>query len=117
MPHAADLIVLRITNTDDYLVRFGASQLWGADSMKELQRNLSDIIESGRVRLVLDLSDIAVITTEILGTFVAIHDKATEQGGYIHLAQPQANVQRALAITKLDRIFEILPTVPPVVQE
>ena len=107
MPNAADLMVQRIENTEADLIRFGSNVFDGLPVVRKIQEQLSAMIESGNTILILDLSDIVSVSSEMLGVMVEVNKAATEKGGGVHLLNPTPNVLKALEISKLNKILAI----------
>jgi len=72
---------------------------------QEVARRIDEEIQRGRVRIVVDLSDVTFLTSTCLGSFMAAHKRCLEKGGYLRLVRPQPLVRQVLETTKLDRLF------------
>ena len=107
MPDAADLMVTRIEGTTGDLIRFGSNKLADSEIVTKICDQLTQMVEDGNVSLILDISDVAQIGSEMLGILVTIHNKAELKGGGVHLLRPTPNVQTMLQISKLDKIFPV----------
>jgi anti-sigma B factor antagonist len=68
-------------------------------------------LDEGRLHLVLDLSGLAICDSTGLSLFVDLHRKTTRRGGWVRLAGPGRLLVSTLAITSLDRLLPIYPTV------
>jgi len=82
------------------------------DSMNanELGETLSEEIERGGRRIVLDLSKVSYMSSAGLRELVAAYRKLQDAFGDLRLAQPSARVQDVLEMSGLDTIFQIFPT-------
>lgn len=77
----------------------------------QLQEHVAALTESGRHRLVFDLSETSFCDSTGLSVFVRAKNACDDLGGEIRLAAPQRGVQRILEVSGLD---EVLPTHPSV---
>ncbi len=82
------------------------------DSMNanELGETLSEEIERGGRQIVLDLSQVAYMSSAGLRELVAAYRKLQDASGDLRLAQPSSRVQDVLEMSGLDTIFQIFPT-------
>jgi anti-sigma B factor antagonist len=82
------------------------------DSMNagELGDALSDEIGRGSRQIVLDLSNVAYMSSAGLRELVAAYRKLQDVAGDLRLAQPSSRVQDVLEMSGLDTIFQIFPT-------
>ncbi len=82
------------------------------DSMNanELGTALSNVIDEGAVRLVLDLSSVEYMSSAGLREMVNSLKKAKKATGDLRLAQPSDRVREVLEMAGLDTIFRIYPT-------
>lgn len=61
--------------------------------------------------LIVDLSAAAFIDSAAIGSFVALAKKARDAGGDVRLAAVPEPINRTLALIKLDRFFELSPSI------
>lgn len=82
------------------------------DSMNadELGDTLGDEIERGSRQIVLDLANVAYMSSAGLRELVAAYRKLQDAGGDLRLAQPSSRVRDVLEMSGLDTIFQIFPT-------
>lgn len=73
--------------------------------------DLFQAVSGGGVRLVLDLSRVALLTSAGIGELVRLVAHANTQEARVVLAAPAAFVANILEVTHLDRFFVIHPTV------
>jgi anti-anti-sigma factor len=78
---------------------------------RALLGTLTDEIEHGHRRIVLDMSGVTFCDSTGLGVLVQIRQRAVEGGGWLRVAAPTDAVRRALEITNLDRLIPAYPTV------
>jgi anti-sigma B factor antagonist len=82
------------------------------DSMNanELGAALSDTIDGGHIRLVLDLRSVEYMSSAGLREIVTALKKVKRETGDMRLAQPSPRVREVLEMAGLDTIFRIFPT-------
>ncbi len=93
--------------------------LAGSADMAEahaLSDTLDRMIDEGRTRLVIDLSDLTFINSMGLGAFIKAHNLCRQQGGSLFLANPQPAVRRVLRTTRLDEFFPLYKAVAQAMQ-
>ena len=78
---------------------------------RSLLGTLTEQIEQGRPRIVLDLSQVSFCDSTGLGVMVQVRQRVVEVNGWLRLAGPTEPVRRALEITNLDRLIPAYPTV------
>jgi anti-sigma B factor antagonist len=76
-----------------------------------LRDRIADALDSGRPRLVVDLSGVDFLDSTGLGVLVAGLNRSQELGGTLSLVCPRPRILTVLRITGLDELFVIHPTV------
>ena len=79
-------------------------------TMPQLKERLNDALESGRTRLLVDLSDTSFIDSSGLGALIGAHGRARERGGRLALCCGGDAITRTLALTGLDQVLPMLPS-------
>ncbi|MEE8169143.1 MAG: STAS domain-containing protein [Phycisphaerae bacterium] len=87
-----------------------AGELAGEDS-KALSDAVNELLDGGASRIVLDMSGVAYVNSGGLGALVQITAKVNARQGRLLLAGPSPFVQGVLESTRLDRFFDIYPSV------
>lgn len=80
------------------------------DSMtaKDLGAGLTDAIDSGHLKIVLDLSQVGFMSSAGLRELVLAYKKVSRmEGGDLRIAQPSLRVREVLEMAGLDTIFLI----------
>jgi anti-anti-sigma factor len=72
---------------------------------------LTEEIEHGHPRIVLDMSRVPFCDSTGLGVLVQTRQRVVELDGWLRIAAPTEAVRRALEITNLDRLIPTYPTV------
>ena len=81
------------------------------EATEQLRTKIKDVLRQGKSRLVLDLADIGYIDSAGLGTLVAGHTSAYNQGAIMKLANLTKKFRDQLGITKLVTVFDVYNTV------
>jgi anti-sigma B factor antagonist len=94
-------------DTGDAVVLTLEGRLVLEDVEAELRGAIDGLIEQGRVRLVLNLRDVAYIDSAGLGFLVSKYVSAHRRGGHMALVGVTPRVAHVLAITRLSQVFEV----------
>jgi anti-anti-sigma factor len=86
-----------------------AEVLFTPDDIGELAGQLRRLVEAGHTRLVLDLSGIRSMSSDVLGTLAGLHRQLEEVGGRLGVARPNPAIRDMLRICRLDRYLEVDP--------
>jgi len=78
----------------------------GTGMLRDTVRNF---LEHGHNRILLNLEGVDFIDSAGLGELVRTHASVRSRGGHLKLVNPSASVHHLLRITKLDRVFDIMP--------
>jgi anti-sigma B factor antagonist len=101
---------LTVTRNDDHILVQTNGPL--DDSSRQLFRDeLHPLIASGGTNLILDLTGSPRTNSQGIGSLVALVADANTQGSRVILCHLQSFVAVVVAVTKLDKFFEIVPTV------
>lgn len=79
-------------------------------------KRIGEAIEQGARRLVVDISDLAYLSSAGLGAFITLCVEASDRGGRLVLAGENPHVQRLVQLTRLDAVMEVAPTVEEAVR-
>jgi len=99
---------MQITSTqrDEILLLALAGRL-DAFGAPELRQRLDEAIAEGQVRLVVDLSEVALVDSNGLGALVGGMKQARQSGGDLKLAGLQPTARIIFELTRLDRAFDL----------
>ncbi|RKY62280.1 MAG: anti-anti-sigma factor [Candidatus Latescibacterota bacterium] len=75
---------------------------------EDFKKALSDMIEGGNHKLVVDLSGQKFVDSSFLGALVAGLKRATAKGGDVKLVGLQPPVRSMFDLTRLSKVFDIL---------
>jgi len=81
-----------------------------------ISNTFDDLFEKGNYNLILDLADVAFLSSTGLGQIMRAFRVAREKGGFVRLAQVQPLVAEVFRVTKLDKLLGIYPTVQEALQ-
>jgi anti-sigma B factor antagonist len=84
----------------------------GAD---DLRQTIDDLIGSGHLRLVFDMTEISFISSVGLGQMMRAYRAAVDKG-YVRIVNPQPLVEEVFRFTKLHTLIAIFPTVEAAVE-
>src|SRR5437763_712620 len=78
------------------------------NTSERLRTELLRLIEDGCRRLVIDMSELALIDSTGLGVLVGVMKRVLQHGGEMHLRAPRPAARKVYDITGLDRVFTII---------
>jgi anti-sigma B factor antagonist len=103
-----DLSITRADHGDQTVVHLGGEiDVYTAPLVRE---KLDEQIQGGRTRLVVDLTDVTFLDSTGLGVLVGRLKLTRTRGGSMRLVGTDDRVLKVFAITGLDKVFEIHPT-------
>ncbi len=82
-----------------------------------MMEEISKFIASGKKNVVLELSGVRYVNSSGLNVLVNILTKARTAGGDVSVCNISPKVNQLLVVTKLDTIFNILPSVEAAVEK
>lgn len=72
-----------------------------------LRDRITDALEPGVIRLVVDLSRTTFLDSSALGVLVGALKRMRERDGTLHIVVPPPEIRRVFEITNLDRVFDL----------
>lgn len=93
------------------------SSLISEEVISELNHAVSDFIEQGNKKLIIDLSKVNLINSIGLGSLISAYTTFTKNGGEIILTGLGKSVKNIFIITKLTEIFEICDKVNDAIEK
>jgi anti-sigma B factor antagonist len=100
---------------DICLLGFSGKLLMGKES-REVEGKVSELLGSGMKKIIFDLSKLDNIDSTGVGILVMCGGKAKKAGGEVRIAGPEGLVKDTLAMTHVDRLVRIFPTVDEATQ-
>jgi len=76
----------------------------------ELKQVLAESIESGRIRIIVDLTDTTFLDSTALGVLIGAVKRLRSRDGALAIVNVDDNIAKTFEITGLDQIFTIVPT-------
>jgi anti-sigma B factor antagonist len=83
-------------------------------SAPQLRDRLTELIDSGKRAVIVDLSGVSFLDSTGIGTLVAGLNQAASAGGQLGLVCDQDRILKLFRITGLDGVFRIYPTIAEV---
>ncbi len=74
----------------------------------ELKQKLTDAIEGGRTRIIVDLSETTFLDSTALGVLIGAVKRLRSRDGALVIVNTDQNIAKTFEITGLDQIFTIL---------
>jgi anti-sigma B factor antagonist len=74
----------------------------------ELKQKLTDAIEGGKTRIVVDLTDTTFLDSTALGVLIGAVKRLRSRDGALVIVNVDPNIAKTFEITGLDQIFTIL---------
>ncbi len=105
-------MALKMTNREVdgvYMVALDGRIVLGEES-NALREKVKSLVAEGKKKVVLNMNNITFIDSAGLGTLVAAHHSAKNQGASLRLCHLGAKFQEVLQITKLLTIFDVYNT-------
>lgn len=72
---------------------------------------LEDVIEDGKIRIILDCSDLEFISSMGLGMLMRVHSRMAKLGGNVCLCRVHSAVADVLRLVMLDKVLRVYPSV------
>src|ERR1700752_2567968 len=102
---------LRVDQVGDVAgVRFANCPTLDESSSHAVGQELNDLVErDGHVKILLDMSDVAFLTSTSLGKLVILHKKVKVAGGVLKICSLQGPIESIFQITHLNHLFSLYP--------
>ena len=82
-----------------------------SETAEQFVEELSQFVELGCTKLIVDCTRLTYISSYGLGVLVRLHKKLAAKGGNVKLAAVAGPVPTVLSMSRLNRVFQIFPTV------
>jgi anti-anti-sigma factor len=80
------------------------------DTVRPFAAEVAQAIRAGHVELIVDMSEISSLSGGAMGALLLGQSDAERHGGSLKLAAVPAAIQKLLAASGLEEVFEIYPT-------
>jgi anti-sigma B factor antagonist len=110
---AQEPALLKVTRQGDTVqVEFMTRKILDEGNIAEIGERLSEIVEKEEhPRLIISFSAVDHLSSAALGTLIIINNKVKQRKGQLRLSNINPQIYEVFAITKLDKLFRIYPTV------
>lgn len=110
MPEASPHVTIT-QHKDITIVDFLENKILDESNIHEIGQQLKSLIEGrDRPKLLVDFSNVDHLSSRALGELIDLNKRILAQSGQLRLANIKAHLIVVFQITKLDRVFKILPT-------
>jgi anti-sigma B factor antagonist len=72
-----------------------------------LRRTIRDLVESGRIKIILNFREVDFIDSAGVGELAGAYMPVKSIGGELKLLNPTKKIHGVLQITQLDKVFEV----------
>jgi anti-sigma B factor antagonist len=76
----------------------------------ELKQALTEAVEAGDYRVVIDLTDVSFLDSTALGVLIGAVKRLRSRGGALAIVNTETSIAKTFEITGLDQIFTIVPS-------
>lgn len=104
--------LLAVTQQKDVkIVEFTNNKILDEANIAEIQQILVSLIdEKAQPRLLLDFATVDHLSSAALGMLININNRIKQKNGQLRLANIKPQIFEVFVITKLNKLFKILPT-------
>jgi len=82
-----------------------------ADTAEQFVDELSQFIDLGMRKLIVDCTRLTYLSSYGIGILVRLHKRLAQKGGNVKLAAVPGVVARVIQLVRLDQVLQIFPTV------
>ena len=109
---AESLARLNVTaHKDVSVVEFTENKILDELSIAEIGQALTGLAQAKeRPKILLDFSNVDHLTSAALGMLINVNNRVKENNGQLRLSNIKPQIMEVFVITKLSRLFKILPT-------
>ena len=103
---------LKIADHKDIkVVDFIDSKILDEANIAEIGQNLTGLVMAkDRPKVLLDFANVDHLSSAALGMLINVNNKVKQQNGQLRLANIKPQIMEVFEITKLNKLFKILPT-------
>ncbi len=96
-----------LINLNPKVCEINLSKYLNNSSCREFQYHFEQLIEKGERHIQLNLAEITIMQTTLLGILLLVHEKATLNHASIELTQCSNSVKKILEIANYGKLFKI----------
>jgi anti-sigma B factor antagonist len=103
---------LNVTDHKDVkVVDFVDSKILDEANIAEIGQHLTEMVAAkDRPKILLDFKNVDHLSSAALGMLINVNNKVKQQNGQLRLASIKPQILEVFEITKLNKLFKILPT-------
>jgi len=102
-------MILKIEESGDVVLIEVKEERLDAHNSSDLKTQMLNLFDEGKSQLVVDLSEVRFVDSSGLGALVSGFKNASARSGNLKLCGLQPQVKSMFELTRLHRVFEILP--------
>ena len=111
MTHARTLTQVK-RHRDVYVVSFSHIDVFDSDCLRDVRRLIGRLSRSEpRLKVVLDLADVVLLSSEAIGMIVAMKNALRPRGGHLHLANISNKTYTVFEVTRLRDIVDVFDSI------
>ena len=96
---------------DVAVVEFTNNKILDEGNIEEIKTTLFGLIDAKETpKLLLDFGNVDHMSSAALGTLINVSNRVREKNGQLRLANIKPQIYEVFVITKLNKLFKILPT-------
>ena len=96
---------------DVRIVEFTNNKILDEANIKEIGDAILSLVDERETpKLLIDFGNVDHLSSAALGMLININSKVKAKNGYLRLANIRSTIRDVFVITKLDKLFKILPT-------
>lgn len=103
------MIDLQVSNIEQVTLVQVNGRVDGTNA-SQLGSTLAGQIDSGKIRIVLDLSSVEYMSSAGLREIVMAYKRVQRSAGDVRIVQPSRRVMELLEVSGLDTVFQIFPS-------
>lgn len=116
-PHMEHPLDIRVQRQGDDVAVLHLSGNIDELAADDLGAALDEVMADGRPRIILDLTDVWFMGSTGLGQIMRTYRAVRKEDGYVRIANPQPLIADLFAVTKINKLLDIYPTVEDALAE
>ena len=102
-----------VQEKDIRIVEFTSTKILDEANITEIGATLNAMIdEAGNPKLMLDFANVDHLSSAALGMLINVNNRVKQRNGQLRLTNIKPQIFEVFVITKLNKLFRILPTRP-----